>query len=464
MLTRLEVNGFKNLLDLTVEFGPFTCIAGENGTGKSNVFDAIQFLSLLADLPMLEAAQRMRGVHDERTGDPRDLFWNGYAAAERRMSFAAEMIVPPIVTDDLGRQATPRATFLRYEVEIGYLPPEGAERLGRLWLARESLVAADRGRIRFPRHTERLLARLLWGRDDDVFISSADTDSGPRIQLHGPPGMAPTVVAGAPPSAVVRIANSIENPTLLAARRELQSWRRLALEPTALRTADRYTDPTTMGPDGRHLAATLYRVAAMSGAEDPTAVYARVANRLAELTGVPVRTIEVIADDVRELLSVELTETSGMRLPARSLSEGSLRFLALCVLLEDPSTGGLFCMEEPENGIHPSNLPAMVDLVRSLAVDPTEAPGDDNPFRQVIINTHSPGVVQLVDPADLLFATPGRAVSPDGAISRSLALRPLTGTWREATPAQVDGMTKADILPYLAKQPGARLSLGPDAA
>jgi AAA15 family ATPase/GTPase len=42
MLTRLEVSGFKNLLDLRVEFGPFTCIAGENGTGKSNVFDAIQ--------------------------------------------------------------------------------------------------------------------------------------------------------------------------------------------------------------------------------------------------------------------------------------------------------------------------------------------------------------------------------------------------------------------------------------
>lgn len=45
MLTRIEVHGFKNLLNLSIDFGPFTCIAGENGTGKSNVFDAIQFLS-----------------------------------------------------------------------------------------------------------------------------------------------------------------------------------------------------------------------------------------------------------------------------------------------------------------------------------------------------------------------------------------------------------------------------------
>ncbi|CAM5683100.1 hypothetical protein SCALM49S_05774 [Streptomyces californicus] len=81
MLTRIEVHGFKNLLDLSIDFGPFTCIAGENGTGKSNVFDAIQFLSLLADQSMMEAAQEVRGVHGERHGDPRDLFWKGFDLA-----------------------------------------------------------------------------------------------------------------------------------------------------------------------------------------------------------------------------------------------------------------------------------------------------------------------------------------------------------------------------------------------
>lgn len=40
MLTRLEVDGFKNLLDFPVDFGPFNCIAGPNGVGKSNLFDA----------------------------------------------------------------------------------------------------------------------------------------------------------------------------------------------------------------------------------------------------------------------------------------------------------------------------------------------------------------------------------------------------------------------------------------
>lgn len=38
MLTRLKVNGFKNLVDVDVRFGPFTCVAGANGVGKSNLF------------------------------------------------------------------------------------------------------------------------------------------------------------------------------------------------------------------------------------------------------------------------------------------------------------------------------------------------------------------------------------------------------------------------------------------
>ena len=42
MLTRLKSNGFKNLVDFSLDFGPYTCIAGPNGVGKSNIFDAIQ--------------------------------------------------------------------------------------------------------------------------------------------------------------------------------------------------------------------------------------------------------------------------------------------------------------------------------------------------------------------------------------------------------------------------------------
>lgn len=104
MLTRLKVTGFKNLVGVDVRFGPFTCIAGANGVGKSNLFDAITFLSVVADRPLVDAA---RSVRDEtgRASDVRSLFhhFGDYYAPEMR--FEAEMIVPRYGIDDLGQNA-----------------------------------------------------------------------------------------------------------------------------------------------------------------------------------------------------------------------------------------------------------------------------------------------------------------------------------------------------------------------
>ena len=64
MLTRLVVKFFKNLVDVDVALGPFTCIAGPNGAGKSNLFGAISFLSNLADKFFTDAARSTRGGED----------------------------------------------------------------------------------------------------------------------------------------------------------------------------------------------------------------------------------------------------------------------------------------------------------------------------------------------------------------------------------------------------------------
>lgn len=105
MLTKLEIDGFKNLIDFSVHFGPYTCIAGVNAAGKSNVFDAIEFLSLLADLPFMDAAVQLRSVGDRGT-DPRALFFSDGTRDPGLMTLAAEMILPAEVLDDFGRSAT----------------------------------------------------------------------------------------------------------------------------------------------------------------------------------------------------------------------------------------------------------------------------------------------------------------------------------------------------------------------
>src|SRR5262245_12526827 len=102
MLTRLKINGFKNLVDVDVRFGPFTCIAGPNAVGKSNLFDAIRFLSTLANKTLMEAALSVRN-ETARNADVSSLFHRVAGTVTDRMCFEVEMIAPKVAVDDLGQ-------------------------------------------------------------------------------------------------------------------------------------------------------------------------------------------------------------------------------------------------------------------------------------------------------------------------------------------------------------------------
>ena len=116
MLTRIEVDGFKNLVDFTLDFGPYTCIAGVNGVGKSNIFDAIRFLSLLTDHTINQAALQIRSP-EQGTGEIGDLFFSASGQTRKRITMAFEMIVDSDVVDDFGRPGVASSTFLRYGQE-----------------------------------------------------------------------------------------------------------------------------------------------------------------------------------------------------------------------------------------------------------------------------------------------------------------------------------------------------------
>jgi predicted ATPase len=109
----------------------------------------------------------------------------------------------------------------------------------------------------------------------------------------------------------------------------------------------------------------------------------------------------------------------------RALSDGTLRFLALVTLLLDPRAAGVLCMEEPENGIHPARVPAAVALLRDFAVDSDGKVDDENPLRQVVLNTHSPDVVRQLKAEELLFVD--AVEGPEGRVSQ---ISPIEGRWR----------------------------------
>lgn len=465
MLTRLEVDGFKNLKGFAVDFGPFTCIAGPNGAGKSNVFDAIHVLSLLASHPILDAVQQVRAAGG-RSGDPRELLWTNGTTRASKMTFAAEMIVGKDLVDDFGREAEATSTFLRYELRLGYEPPaSGPGKLGQLVLLHEALRSIEQtsSSSKIAWASPVLRGAMISSSDRETrFISTERAGDVDVIKVHqdvGSRGQPRPAPARAAPRTVVCTTTTNSDPTILAARREMQSWRILALEPSAMRSPDPFTARPELASDGSNMAATLYRLATRSNrgadASADTDACAAIATRLASL--IDARKLRVDRDEGRELLTIELQQGFGGFLPARSLSEGTLRFLALSILDYDPTFVGLACMEEPENGIHPDRMDAMVDLVRGIAIDPDAAPGSDNPLRQVIVNTHSPLFVKLQHDADRLFAREVQLTDDEGNLGSALRLRPQRGTWRD--PEGREGVGLGDIISYLTDPPGTQVSL-----
>lgn len=108
-------------------------------------------------------------------------------------------------------------------------------------------------------------------------------------------------------------------------------------------------------------------------------------------------------------------------------------------------------MEEPENGIHPSRIPQMLRLVRSLSeeVEAEEDRKSAPSIRQLIINTHSPLVVAELRDDELLFA---ETLKMKG--KAFVNFKALVNTWRQGASGAVGAelITRGEILSYLSGQ------------
>lgn len=416
MLTRLKVKGFKSLEDVEVRFGPFTCIAGVNGVGKSNLFDAILFLKYLADGSIIEAATKIRNGGNQRVNIA-SLFTKTASHHAQLMEFEADFLVSDKVVDDFNREGKPKVTYLTYKLILKFIPstssgPEGIE------LHHESLSFIPKGmaqrRLGFDISKE-FFASAYQGSSKIDFIYMDDNETGVvkirQDQTSGKPISIPIAKAA---RTILSNINTIDRPTALAARREMQSWINLQLESSSLRKPDEFLSSSNVSATGEHLPATLDRLKKNEA----------VANELTNLLP-DVANVFVDVDEKRQLKTLYLETNSGIKHEARSLSDGTLRFLALAIIGVDADSGGVICLEEPENGIHPARIPAMVELLNQMAIDPAAGIGPDNPMRQIIINTHSPLLIQRLELDDIIVAQTYRR---DGATLSTF--NPLDKTWR----------------------------------
>ncbi|MCY4175937.1 MAG: AAA family ATPase [Acidimicrobiaceae bacterium] len=182
--------------------------------------------------------------------------------------------------------------------------------------------------------------------------------------------------------------------------------------------------PHHVSADGSCIPATLNSLI-----PDNPDIQAEIVNRLRQLNS-DIEDIGVHADDARGQLALRarISGTSNW-LYGRSLSDGTLRYIALVLMLVDVRDRALLCIEEPENGIHPSRIQYLVNLLRDYAVDVDERIADDNPLRQVVLNTHSPEVARQFSFEDMIFVE--RALTNSGPVS---VFRPIRNTWRTNAP------------------------------
>ncbi|GBE93128.1 AAA family ATPase [Nostoc cycadae] len=72
-------------------------------------------------------------------------------------------------------------------------------------------------------------------------------------------------------------------------------------------------------------------------------------------------------------------------IPANRLSDGTLRYLFLMALLLDPTPPPLICLEEPEIGLHPDILPSIAEML----IEASQR-------TQLIVTTHSDALVSAL--------------------------------------------------------------------
>lgn len=77
-------------------------------------------------------------------------------------------------------------------------------------------------------------------------------------------------------------------------------------------------------------------------------------------------------------LQLFLSEFGGAEIPASRLSDGTLRYLALLIILLDEEPPPLIAIEEPELGLHPDMLPRVASLLKEASQR-----------TQLVVTTHS---------------------------------------------------------------------------
>jgi len=386
MLRRVHIKGYKSLHDVKVELDSLTVLIGPNAAGKSNFLDALQLLSKLGTSKTLTEA-----FDPPYRGKPLESFSIGERGLKglverHRLTFSieADLRLSDAVVEAVNRQiremrrpsgesrsdetvktlAQVRERDLRYRIEVEMLPRSGILRVTDEYLAALNAQGEPTGKRRpfIERQDEKIHLRLE-GQAHPTYYDRY-LDHSILSMPHYPP----------------------HYPHLVAVRRELESWLFFYFEPRErMRVSNPVKEVRHIGMMGEELAAFLNTLKAL----EPKQFWA-IEKALHTL----MPNIDGIEVDVSDLGEVELRfRESGVAIPARVVSEGTLRMLGLLALTGAQEAPALAGLEEPENGVHPRRIQLIADMLKTRALFGRT---------QYIVTTHSPILPDLLPDKFLL--------------------------------------------------------------
>lgn len=454
MLTKIEIDGFKSFEGLELEISPFGLIVGTNASGKSNLFDALQFLAHLASSDLREAAQGLRGEADE--------LFRRISAEETvdRMRFGVEVLVDPFVQDPWGGQVELNHTRIRYELVLARQVGErGIERLVVVQESATPILAREDSWRPFGRPpSPTFKSSYLKYRRKKPWLETQEKAGRTSFNLRQDGTAGRIRATQAPEATVLSSVTTTEFPHLFALREEMRSWRLLQLDPAALRRPSPILAPDVLLPDGSNLAAVLARIRAETcSAEEPKGLLNELSAELSSVID-GVLGVEVEEDRHNKEYRATLKLRDGLEFPTRVISDGTLRVLALLTALTDPRNRGLLCFEEPENGVHPGRLRTLMERLSDVVTDPTsDEELEDEPLTQLIMNSHSPVVLSALASSranQVFFADLVSVTSPTGVVHRRTRLRPVSPVDQgDLVPASADTVSRFEVEKFLKTVP-----------
>ncbi len=384
MITKIEISGFKSFYKFEVTLSPFVVVAGLNAAGKSNLFDAIQLLSRLSQVKIIEAFSNLRGEAHEMFTKHND------GTSSDQIHFAVELLLDKQVRDEWGGFADLKYTRLRYVLDIVRRPDH--RNIERLFVLNEELTVIPRSKDKWynnyvGKHNFNWHVQVTGGRAP--FISTKEQNNITTINLHQDKGSSgkPRPAADLESTMLSSVTNT-DFPHALAVKKEMENWNFLQLNPVELRKpASKFTARDFMSADGAGLAGTLFRIKSNNPLH-LNSISRDMANLIPGIIG-----LDVVEDEIEKKYVIKAKMDDGRVFSSQVLSEGTLRLLALCTLKHDEQYRGVLCFEEPENGVNPMALKQVIQLLLGLATDFEREEKAPFPARQVLINTHSPGLV-----------------------------------------------------------------------